>query len=321
MTAFATTNQANLRYWTISAGIVLLMHGAIATAVLSWRNATAPAQRPGPLLIDLAPMPAAPPLEQTGLPPPAAPVPSLAQPNQPFERLEQKNERRAARGEEKAGPFEEAPRVSAPVTLAPPEEPQTRAATGGTAPAGASPYQGEPIDTRIGEPSRQRFKSAAKGSDWKKAITLSSPSKNFHSRLAARGPAAPSDGAGGLARNSIGMLTQDVSGVASSKPANSAEGVKNAAGIATTSSDNVTARNAGTATNAIAMSVPLRTRVLRPNVARHNGIGLLTSGDTTARNAVINGTGMVRPAFATAAIGGPAKNVGGVINGTTIRPR
>jgi hypothetical protein len=320
MTAFATTNQANLRYWTLSAGIVLLVHGAIATAVLSWRNATAPAQRPGPLLIDLAPMPATPPLEQTSLPPPAAPVPSLAQPNQPLESVEQNNERSAARGEEKAGPFEEAPRVSAPVTLAPPEEPQTRAATGGAAPAGASPYQAEPIDTRIGEPSRQRFKNAAKGSDWKKAITLSSPSKNFDARLAARGPAASSDVAGSLARNSIGMLTQDVSGVASGKPANGAEGFKNAVGIAT-GSDSMTARNAGPATNAIGMSVPLRTRVLRPNVAPHNGIGLLTSGDTTAGHAVINGTGMVRPAFATAVIGGPAKNVGGVINGTTIRPR
>jgi hypothetical protein len=312
MTAFATTNQANLRYWTLSAGIVLLVHGAIATAVLSWRNATAPAGRPGPVVIDLAPMPAAPPVEQTTLPPAPAPVPSMAQPAQPFA---------AARGEEKAGPFEGAPRVSAPVTLAPPEEPQPRAATGGAAPAGASPYQGEPIDTRIGEPSRQRFKNAARGSDWKKAITLSSPSKNFHSRLAARGPAASSDAAGGLARNSIGMLTQDVSGVASSKPANGAEGFKNAAGIATTSSDSVMARNPGTGTNAIGMGVLLRTRVLRPNVLPQNSISLVASSDRTAGNAVINGTGMVRPASATAAIGGPAKNVGGIINGTTIRPR
>src|SRR5262249_57644497 len=179
---------------------------------------------------------------------------------QPVERVEQNNERTAARGEEKAGPFEEAPQVSAPVTLAPPVEPQPRAATGAAAPAGASPYQGEPIDTRIGEPSRQRFKNAAKGSDWKKAITLPSPSKNFHSRLAARGPAAPNDAAGGLARNSIGMLPQDVSGVASSKPANGAEGVKNAAGIAITSSDNAMARNAGAATNATGISGPLRTR-------------------------------------------------------------
>ena len=321
MTAFATTNQANLRYWTLSAGIVLLVHGAIATAVLSWRNATAPAWRPGPLVIDLAPMPAAPPVEQTTLPPAVAPVPSLAQPNQPLERVEQNNERTAARGEEKAGQFEEAPRVSAPVTLAPPEEPQTRASTGGAAPAGASPYQSEPIDTRIGEPSRQRFKNAAKGSDWKKAITLSSPSKNFPSRLATRGPVAPSDAAAGLPRNSIGMLTQDGSGIASSKPPNGADGVKNAAGIAMTSSDNVMARNAGTATNAIGMSAPLRARVLRPGVPLQNSMSLVASSDRTAGNAVINGTGMVRPASATAAIGGPAKNVGGIINGTTIRPR
>ena len=49
-------------------------------------------------------------------------------------------------------------------------------------------------------------------------------------------------------------------------------------------------------------------------------VGLLASSDATP-NGVINGTAMVRPASATAAIGGPAKNVGGVINGTTIRPK
>ena len=53
MTAFAITNQPNLRYWTISAAIVVLVHGAIAAAVLSWRNATAPMERPGPVVIDL----------------------------------------------------------------------------------------------------------------------------------------------------------------------------------------------------------------------------------------------------------------------------
>src|SRR5258706_181824 len=84
MTAFATTNHENLRYWTISAGIVVLMHAAIAAAVLSWRNATAPAERPGPVVIELAPMPAAPPAEQAILPPAAAPVPSLAAPSQPL---------------------------------------------------------------------------------------------------------------------------------------------------------------------------------------------------------------------------------------------
>jgi hypothetical protein len=48
---------------------------------------------------------------------------------------------------------------------------------------------------------------------------------------------------------------------------------------------------------------------------------LVASSDRTAGSAVINGTGMVRPVSATATIGGPAKNVGGIINGTTIRPR
>src|SRR5258708_5260587 len=119
MTAFVITNNANLRHWTISAGIVVLVHGAIAAAVLSWRNATAPAERPGPVVIELAPMPAAPPVEQAILPPAAAPVPSLAAPSQPLERVEQNKERTAARGEQKAGPFAETPPRSGPVTLPP----------------------------------------------------------------------------------------------------------------------------------------------------------------------------------------------------------
>src|SRR5258708_14104040 len=120
MTAFATTNHENLRDWAISAGVVVLMHAAIAAAVLSWRNATAPAERPGPVVIELAPMPAAPPAEQAILPPAAAPVPSLAAPSQPLERAEQNNERTAARGEQTTSPFEAAPSASPPGTVAPP---------------------------------------------------------------------------------------------------------------------------------------------------------------------------------------------------------
>jgi hypothetical protein len=323
MTAFAITNHENLRYWTISAGIVVLMHGAIAAAVLSWRNATAPMERPGPVVIDLAPIPAAPPADQGTVPPAAASVPSLAQSNQPFERVEENKERTAARSEQKAGPFEEAPSASAPVTLAPPEEPQTRAATGGAVPGAASSYQNEPIDTRIGEP--RRFKNPARASDWKKAITdhpssAAGPSRNFGARLAARGPAAPGDATGGSARNSVGVLTQDISGVASSKAISGAEGAKNALGIAATTGNNAVASNPGIATNAIGLAVPLRVSSPKTNSRQHGSVGLLAFGEATP-NGVINGTAMVRPASATAAIGGPAKNVGGVINGTMIRPR
>ena len=322
MTAFAITNQPNLRHWTISAGIVVLVHGAIAAAVLSWRNATAPMGRPGPVVIELAPMPAAPPADQATVPPATAPVPSVAQPNQPLERVEENKERTAARSDQTTGPFEEAPSASAPVTLAPPEEPQTRAARGGAAPGAASSYQNEPIDTRIGEP--RRFKNATRASDWKKAITghpssAAGPSRNFGARLAARGPAASGDVTGSPARSSVGMLTQDISGVGSSKPINGAEAVKNAVGIAATTGNNAIGSNPGTATNAIGLAVPLRASLPKTN-SRHGSVGLLASSDATP-NGVINGTAMVRPASATAAIGGPAKNVGGVINGTTIRPK
>lgn len=49
-------NRSQLRLWTISAAVALLMHGGVVIAVLKWHWA-APTQ---PLMIDLAPAPAAP---------------------------------------------------------------------------------------------------------------------------------------------------------------------------------------------------------------------------------------------------------------------
>jgi hypothetical protein len=40
-----------------------------------------------------------------------------------------------------------------------------------------------------------------------------------------------------------------------------------------------------------------------------------------APNGTINGTNMVRPGSGTAMIGGPAKTISGVINGTGVRPK
>jgi len=60
MTAFATMNHANLHRWAISGAVVVLVHGAIAAAVMTWRNIIVPWQPPGPVVIDLAPAPAAP---------------------------------------------------------------------------------------------------------------------------------------------------------------------------------------------------------------------------------------------------------------------
>src|SRR5262249_56515259 len=98
-----------------------------------------------------------------------------------------------------------------------------------------------------------------------------------------------------------------------------ANGAKNAVGVtARTPLGGAGAVN-GTATNAIGLSVPIRTRPPGTNIGQR-GIGPLAS-NATSPNASINGTSMVRPASGTAVIGGPAKNVASAINGTAMRPR
>ena len=321
MTAFATTDHANLRRWAISGAVVVLVHGAIAAAVMTWRNIIVPWQPPGPVVIELAPAPAAPTTQQAALPPAPKQVPSTASPDKTPEKVEQKGEEKtAARGEEKAEPsqFEESPRVTAPVTLAPPESAEegnradTKAVPGGEAGGAVQAGGGgvNPIDTRIGEQSRQSFKKAAKANDWTKAI-MGRPSKNFAARQQLRGP--------GMARNAIGMLVQDPAGAMGAKGSTAPNAVKNTVGVTAMNTVGGTVAVNGTATNAIGVSVPIRTRAPRTNFGQR-GIGPLAS-NATSPNASINGTSMIRPASATAVIGGPAKNVAGGINGTAMRPR
>jgi hypothetical protein len=318
MTAFATTDHANLRRWAISGAVVVLVHGAIAAAVVTWRNIIVPWQPPGPVVIELAPAPTAP-AEQAALAPAPAQVPPTVSADKPPDKVEEKT---AARAEEKAEPsqFEQSPGAAAPLTLAPPEstERENGAAASGVmhhaAPAGEG--AANPIDTRIGDRSRK----VGKANDWTKTImgrpsSKGRPMRNFAGRHPDLGAA------GSWARNSIGMLTQDVAGVANAKGLNTAAGVKNAVGIAPMSSDQEMARSAGTATNAIGITVPIRTNLPKTNMGQHKSIVMLASSATMAPNATINGTSMVRPGSRTAMIGGPAKTIPGVINGTGIRPK
>ena len=320
MRAFATTNPATLRRWAISAVVVVLVHGAIVAAVVTWRKATVPAEPLGPVVIELAPMPAAPTTQHAALPPAPEQSPSTASPDKTPEKVEQKaEEKTAARGEEKVEPsqLEESP----PVTLAPPEGAEggnrgdTKAVPGGEAGGAAQAASGgNPIDTRIGEQSRQSFKKAAKANDWTKAI-MGRPSKNFAARQQPLGPGTGS----GMARNAIGMLVQDPAGAIGTKGSTAANAAKNAGGVTAMNTVGGPAPVNGTATNAIGVSVPIRTRAPRTNIGQR-GIGPLAS-NATSSNASINGTSMIRPASATAVIGGPAKNVAGAINGTAMRPR
>ena len=303
MMAFATTNPATLRRWAISAVVVLLVHGAVATAVVTWRKATVSAEAPGPIVIELAPMPAAPTTQQAALPPAPEQVPSSASPDKTAEKVEQKTEEKtAARGEEKAGPsqFEDSP----------PAVPGGEAS--GAVQAGGGGVN--PIDTRIGEQPRLRFKKGAKANDWTKAI-MGRPSKSFAGRQQPLGPGTAS----GMARNAIGMLVQEPAGAMGIQGSTAANATKNAVGATAMNTVGGTAAVNGTATNAIGVNVPIRTRAPRTNIGQR-GINPLAS-NATSSNASINGTSMIRPASATAVIGGPAKNVAGAINGTAMRPR
>ena len=303
MMAFATTSPATLRRWAISAVVVVLVHGAIVAAVVTWRKATVPAEPPGPVVIELAPMPAAPTTQQAALPPAPEQVPSSASPDKTAEKVEQKTEEKtAARGEEKAGPsqFEDSP----------PAVPGGEAS--GAVQAGGGGVN--PIDTRIGEQPRLRFKKGAKANDWTKAI-MGRPSKSFAGRQQPLGPGTAS----GMARNAIGMLVQEPAGAMGIQGSTAANATKNAVGATAMNTVGGTAAVNGTATNAIGVNVPIRTRAPRTNIGQR-GINPLAS-NATSSNASINGTSMIRPASATAVIGGPAKNVAGAINGTAMRPR
>jgi hypothetical protein len=181
-------------------------------------------------------------------------------------------------------------------------------------PSGQAGGGGNPIDTRIGEQPRLRFKKAAKANDWTKAI-MGRPSKRFAGRQQPLDPGA----ANGTARNAIGMLVQGPAGGMGTKGSTAANAAKNAVGVTAMNTVGGTPAVNGTATNAIGVSVPIRTRAPQTNIGQR-GIGLLVS-NATSPNASINGTSMVRPASGAAVIGGPAKNVAGAINGTAMRPR
>ena len=115
------------------------------------------------------------------------------------------------------------------------------------------------------------------------------------------------------------MLVQDPAGAMGTKASTAANATKNAVGRTEMNTVGGAAAVNGTAANAIGVSMPVRTRAPRMNIGQR-GTSSLASNATSA-NAGINGTSMIRPASATAVIGGPAKNVAGAINGTGMRPR
>jgi hypothetical protein len=141
------------------------------------------------------------------------------------------------------------------------------------------------------------------------------PSKRFAARQQPLDPGTAS----GISRNAIGMLVQDPAGAMGTKASTAANVTKNAVGRTAMNTVGGAAVVNGTAANAIGVSMPLRTRAPRTNIGQR-GITPLASS-ATSPNASIDGTSMIRPASATAVLGGPAKNAAGLINGTGMRSR
>jgi periplasmic protein TonB len=83
---------ADLRRWAICGAIVVLMHGGIATAMVTWRDPDEAAEPAAAIVLEFAPVPVAPAMPQMEIPPGPEQVTSDASPNKPTESLEEKIE-------------------------------------------------------------------------------------------------------------------------------------------------------------------------------------------------------------------------------------
>jgi len=108
MMVLSAEYAADLRRWAISGAIIVLAHGAIAAGMVNWRDEIEPAEPAAAIVIEFAPIPAAPAMPQTNIAPGPEQVMSDASPSKPVESFEEKQ-----KVEEKV--------VSKPVEEPPPE--------------------------------------------------------------------------------------------------------------------------------------------------------------------------------------------------------
>ena len=140
MMGLAPEDIADLRRWAFCGAVIVLAHGGIAAAMVSWQDSDDVAETAAAIVVDFAPVPVAPAIPHTELPPGPEQVMSDASPNKPVESLEEKIEEKVeqkveAKVEQKVEdkvetkPLEEPPPEVAPapnpevaVQPAPPQE-------------------------------------------------------------------------------------------------------------------------------------------------------------------------------------------------------
>ncbi|HEY7244372.1 MAG TPA: energy transducer TonB [Xanthobacteraceae bacterium] len=124
MSEVAAEGGADLRRWIISAAIVMLAHGAVAGAMLPWREASEPDEPAAAIVVDFSPIPVAPATLKTEIPPGPEQVMSDASPDKPVQAVKETIE---PKPEQKQDPAEEPPPEITPapnpdVPIQPPQE-------------------------------------------------------------------------------------------------------------------------------------------------------------------------------------------------------
>jgi hypothetical protein len=327
LSASTTGKRTHLRRWAISIALALLLHGAVAIAVLlTWQKSTTPLHPNGPLIVELPPPAAEPaaPLGEAGVEAPSAAkqIEANRAPGGPPKRTDEIPERKVASiGEERAEPTFASQSVAPTAPLENAEgENGVRTATGGgggmrsAVPGGEA--AGGPIDTRIahfGPGSKKASRTLAR-----KPIRIGRAAKDAGMQGHSRHLSAPA----GVAINAIGARVQDRAAAAIARANSSQEEAKNAIGSNVANlAGSISANAANLAvTNAIGIAVRVRPSIPGPVIDEH-GAGAIAFAGGAMPKAAINGTGMSRISLGAGAIGGPAKNVAGVLNGTSFRPR
>jgi hypothetical protein len=312
MVALAADHRdMHLRRWMISAGIVVLAHAGIASAVLTWRNLSMLSETQTPIEIRLTPESITPPPVTTA--PQAAPTrPATKAPEGPT----------TAKREEaiESRPGAELPRATGPVIVTPEDRAQREhdalyANPGTSGGCQANPLSG-PIDTTLANPNL-RPGTAGKANDWRKALL---------SRQAPKpGPPPwlrlPRVANSTIERNAIGALELNralgtggpIAEVnALGMPQQSTSGV---AGAIRPYVPHAPASPFGhNVTNALGQPVQV------PGTGAsglRQGSGPLASSSPPLG---LNGTTFARPGSSVGTLGGAAKNTGG-LSGSSFRPK
>jgi hypothetical protein len=324
----ASEKRTLLRRWGISVAVALLLHGVIAAIiVLAWRKSPA-LNPPGPLVVELAPpedqpnaQPAEPTFATIGADVGRSASAGHTDIDHPFAQLAPKRE--VTEG------------TIAPAERADENAPDVRTASGGgEVPAGPSAGLSGPIDTRIAPSFGSRaFDPRAKKAP-RKLARSANPLGRQNKQAGGQGPARRlSAQPSSIVINAIGARVQDRVRAAIARANASGSGVRNAVGGAVANNaESVSAPAGGVVTNAIGVAVQAH-----PNVPGYMGSELKTGPPTsdgrianTGRAGIggasidgvsINNTNTSRPPLRIGALGGPAKNMSGGLNGTDFHPR